>query len=892
MPPKTKAWRFAKAALNRIDNYNDIIEIANKNNDKSLKSLAFKKITDWFSAIDDATQQMPIAEQIKDQATIEYLAGHAKSKEIRAFMLEHISKQGLLGDLIVAESDAQLQEKILQKIHQHSTLNRIASHFKRKNKTLYKTLLDMLSEDDKADSNEDEAALTLCAQLESLVHQKSPTQNIDLKVIAERWEGIRDHVSPAIVQRYVGAYRTAQVIIDPQQREKFLQKQKHQRLTTQMAEMEQQINKASEMELKKVQELINRLNQMDLEYADDAQKQAHQQGLQRLIAIRDEKTEEQQIPESITQLFDQLVKELNKEVVQPDRLKSFRKQWNNEYRKASPSVGLQQLSHQFDNNMQKLAEKIETSAQARDNAAKQALDLLEEAKTSIAEGHLNDSKRIINQVVQLKRTAGFSHPLIRKNKFLFDQTWNKLKELRKWQKWSNDKIRKDIIQELQDLIGTGLHPDAVLKKLQDSNERWYHLEDMEKLEGDKFPTRNRQLWAEFREVSQQLFEPAQPFYEKRSEIQNQKTEEYDALIQDLKSCDLDNTSERELARKSRTAIKYLKSLDNLPPKVRGKKAKELRAGIGRIDAKLEEFYSVAERRKEKLIEQAQSLSEVESLDEAINSAKALQEEWKSAGIVRPHTERKLWKKFRKANDAVFNRRDAEKQQQQQEHKQLIQEAEQFIQTASKELQSLEDAQGISAFIERTQDQWKELNLQHKGLSKKMRDVFKKAEQQVHQLSMGAVADELDHLVTADNICTQYGFAELDQAAANEQLDALEGLLKASLLQRFGQRLQQPIDQLSAEEVENARVQLSKVLIAAEYLTGNESPEEDADARMNYQVERLSNRMAGETHHAQDEEAKQLLIDWHLSIKPDQGYLQSQKKRINNNLKALRHLVLK
>ena len=887
-----KSLAVRKAALNRIDDYNDIVSIAHKNTDKSLKQLAFKKICDWMAAIDDVAQQMPIAEQIKDQNTIEHLAKQAKAKDIRAFMLAQISKQGLLGDLIIAESDPDLQATILQKIQQPSTLNRIASHFKRKNKSLYKSIQALLLNDQASDNNEDEAALVLCSKLESLVHQKTSVEEIDLKAIAKQWEDIRDLVSPALVQRYVGAYRTAQVIIDPQQREKFLQKQKHQRLTTQMADMQQQISKAEDLELKKVQDLINRLNQMDLQHADQEQQQAHQLGLEQLTKIRDQKTEEQQIPESITRLFDQLVKELSKEIVQPDRLKHFRKRWNNEYRKANPSVGLQQLSHQFDNNMQRLAEKIEKSAQLRDQAANKAVDLLEDAAKSIADGHLNDAKRIINQVAELKRTAGFSHPIIKKNKFRFDQTWNKLKELRQWQKWSNDKIRNDIIQELKDLTGTGLHPDAVLKKLQDSNQRWYQLEDMEKLEGDKYPTRNRQLWAQFREVSQQLFEPAQPFYEKRSEIQNQKTEEYDALIEELNNCDLDTSTERDLARLSRTAIKYLKTLDNLPPKVRGRKAKQLRSGINRIDTKLEEFYSVAERRKNKLIEMALELAEVESLDEAINTAKALQEEWKGAGIVRPHTERKLWKKFRKANDAVFNRRNAEKEQEQQAYQKQQKEAEQFIQEASQQLKSLTDASTLQGFIEKTQAQWKSFNVQHKGLSKKLRDVLNKAEQQVHQLSMSAVAEELEELAVADQICIDCGFASIDQANAEEKLSALEDKLKPNLYKQFAARLAQPVDQYSEAELQTTAEHLKTLLIAAEYLTGNETPEEEANDRMNYQVERLSNRMAGESHHAQDEEARQLLVDWYLAPKIDQTFLKSSKKRIDNNLKALKHLILK
>lgn len=872
-----------KAALGRLTDYDTILEIANESQNKDLKAFAHKKINDWIANIDDHTKQLSIVNKISDAQNREYLAQHAKSSEIRAHLISDIQKQGLLGDLIICEKSTSLQKKLLEKITQISTLKRISKHFKRQNKTLYKSIQEKLSTlDQQKTTNEDQTALELCQQLEDLIHKK--TNSLDIDKIQTQWKQIQSNVSPTLIQRYAGAYRTAQLTLNPAKREEFLYHQKKQRAQNQLIQIRQKLTKNTEYELNDIQRLIDEIQKIDLNLIEQTEQSEHKKLIQELTRIRDKTIQQQQVPESITNIYEQLEKTLNQDSAQPGQLKFFKKQWNTEYQKAQTSVALKQLSKQFEQNIQKLAEKTEQSSQLKEQSAQQAIDMISEAKKAIKDGHLNDAKRIINQIATHKNKAGHAHPKIKKHKFAFDQVWNELKELRKWQKWSNDKIREDIINELKSLIGTGLHPDAVLKKLQDCNQRWYQLEDMEKLEGDKYPTRNQALWLKFREVSENLFKPAQPYYEKRSEIQNQKIQEYETLIEELHKCDLENTSEKDLARQSRTAIKYLKELNNLPPKSRGKMAKKIRSGIDRIDQKLEEFYSVAERRKLKLIDGALQLVDEADLEKALNEAKKLQAEWKNAGIVRPYTERKLWKKFRKANDAIFKRRDADKKQQDQAHKERLAQGENLLQQTQQQLNQIKQPQELQSLMEKTQQQWKELNIHHKALGGRFNTLFDDIEKQLENFEKQKITTEIKNYQQLDQICIDLSIENITSEQALESMQNMKSHIPEKHLKHFHKRIES-----SENNGEKVIPTLRELLIAAEYLTGTETPAEDNEFRMNYQVKRLSNRMAGENHYSQEEEAKNLIVNWYLAAKETE-FLQQYKKRIDRNLKALKKIV--
>lgn len=854
--------KVRKAALSRIENAQQLNQIAEQNDQVEVKKLARKKWTQLMAQSED----IEAIKNLKDNEALTFLAGQSQHSSMRLQAINQLTQQGSLGDLLLKEKDQQIQQAILEKITQESTLQRISKPLKKKNKDLFNSVQSKLNSG--TDSNQSEQqALKIFKQLEAAVHQKT---TCDLDQINSQWQTIEKDCDDSLKQRYNGAFAAAKMILDPEHRDSFLNNQKAQRAKTQLSEIKLSCGKLAELNLTQIQNQLTKCQAIDNELLSPEEQAQLTKAIDTFTEARDEKMQQQQVPESATKAYDELQKVLSQDIVQPNQLKQFKTRWQQATREAHHSSSLKLLSDQYDSSILKLAEKIEQSAQKRDEAAQQLIAMIDTAQSEIKDGHLSKAKAITNKMAALKRTAGFHHPLVKSNKYNIDNVWTQLKELRQWQKWSNDKVRQDIIDELVALVGTATHPDAVLKKLKDSNERWYALEDMEKLEGDKFPSRNQKMWQDFRTVSKALFEPTQPFFEKRSESQNSHLDDIKGCIDEMLQVELESSNERDLARMTRNAIKHLKSLDQIPPKQRGAVAKKLRKGIDRIDGQLSTWYDAAEIKKRALIDQAIALHDEEDLASAIEQAKGLQAQWKKAGIVKQFTERKLWKQFRKANDALFNKRDAASKEQNAAlaaHKKAAQaELDKFN-------KSLKSAKG-SAEVKQLKAQFSQLWQSEYQDVKHLVSTF--------QSAMNSVDEALKKQQSASVISSLEALKQFDQSCQSEDQTAIDAAFEACTDTNradFEARKSNVINDERCDEL----------LLKAEFLTGKETPKSHMDARMAYQVKVLSDRMAGEKVAGESEQALALLKSWYLSAKSN-DYIQSNKKRINSNIKALEALL--
>ncbi len=878
--------RVKKAALNRLKDPEQIIQVLKTGVAKSLQPVLLKRVCDWLINGEDGAAQLQAAQLIQDVASREKLAALAHNSSVRAHFIRQINKPALLGELSLSESDADLALEIMQRVNDPETLQKMHKlHSKRKTPlaTAIEERLNAMQQDDVQPK-----ALALCQQLENCIHQKPGAQNIDLADIQAQWQRIEARVPEDLKRRFNGTFNTVKVALEPASREEFLRKQKQQRIQHALEQAQDFLAQAEKQKLQLVQEHVNTVRELDLDLATDEQLNRRDELLEQLRQVRNEKIAEQQIPASVTQVMDRLQTTLGKDTVPADSIGQFKRQWKKQTERLDAGIDIKSLQQQFDQMMLKLAEKIEHGAQRRDRDAETLIELIEETEQRIADGKLAEAKALTNRMAKLKHSAGFSHPLVRKNKFKLDQVWKKINELRKWQKWSNDKIRTDIIDELQALVGTGMHPDAVLKKLQESNQRWSELEEMEKLEGDKYPVRNHKLWHRFRAVSKALFDPAQPYYAKRSEQWQAHQDEVDVLLKSMAELDLENSDERTLSNKSREAIRMLKKLNELPPKKRGATAKKLRKGIDRIEQRLDTHYEVAERRKLKLIEQAEALAELENTAEAIQAAIGLQAEWKDAGFVRQKAERKLWKKFRKANDRVFQRREDDNRAVRAERNAHNDAAEGLIKQFLKSIDQTADAQALKSLMEKTQDQWHGMQIEAKGLRLKMNKARDTAQDKLNRLANQAVLTGMDALAELSDICEQLELGRIDSAAAEKRWAAVDqDAVDKGLMKRMQQRHAAATQ--TGEDGDNAE-RLQSILIAAEYATGLPTPKAFEPQRMAHQVEQLSNRMAGEDSASPQQQAHDLLIDWYTSSHRDADFIKAHAKRIDKSLKALLKLL--
>ncbi len=872
------------AAVKRLKDYALLAKIANSDKSKQVQNSALKILQAWFSKKQD-NEQLTILKTLNDNTTHEIAAANSGNKQIRAYCIEKISKQGLLADLLVAEKERDLRQIILNKINKKATLKRLFKLVKNKDKKILKAIQEKLENDGDKDKILQQKALVICESMEKLIHNAQTSSKKDADDLHQQWlELKKQHNLETLQKRFDGAYRTATLTFDPKQREEFLTQQRQQRIASKIEELNSSLTHAQEKSWEQIQSQISKYSGFDLTHASVQQQQQFAQNLESLKEIRDSKSKKQDLPNKLLAIVDQLDAALKHKYNQPNQIKKFRQLWEENARHAKNNTAFATLKHRFDNAMLKLAEKIEKSAKQREESAKIAVDNIAKVQKLIKDGHLAQAKIAINKIAEHKKIAG-QHALIKQHKFEFDTIWNELKELRQWQKWSNDKIRLRLIEELKQLIGTGLHPDALLKKMKQANSQWKDMEEHEKLEGDRFPVRNQELYTQFREVQKALFEPAQKFFEKRSEIWGQELQQVQANVQALHEVDLQATSDRDLAHMVRDAIKQLRNLDSIPPKERGKIAAEIRSGTARIDEHLQESYKIAQRRKEKLIAQAQELIELEDLDAAIEQAKALQNNWKQAGIVHQSTERKLWKSFRKANDAIFNRIKQQREAVKAENQELINQAKKLIQDCEKSITQEHTAHAINSLIEHFKDDFNRLQIENRGIINTATKLISQAEEKITALANGEILATLKLSEKYATIAQQYETAEIDEETAQQKWQQLEKLNDNKLSKSLSKRLAN-----NSQENSDSQATASTLLVAAEYLTGLKTPDEFKEQRLAYQVDELAKRMGGGENLSAYDKAIALLKQWFSLAGIPAEFLKANEKRINTIINSLYDII--
>jgi exonuclease SbcC len=876
--------KVRSAALRRLTDYALIAKIAENDSNKSVKATAYKILQDWFAKT-NASQQTNIIKSISDNKTIEVAATHSTNRDVRSYCIEKITQQGLLAELLVSEQDKDLRQVIVTKITKPATLKRLAKLLKNKDKNIFKIIQSKLENDGDMGEIIDKKALELCEQMEKLIHSPSTSSKADVEKINDQWQALsKDNSLDKFTQRFQGALRTASLTFDPDLREEFLNQQRQQRIASKIVELKTSLADAKDATWEQLQTQISKYSGFEMTHATTEQANEFEEFLSTLKVLRDAQSQEQDLPENLLAIADKLDAALKHKLNQPNQINDFRKLWDSQAKKAKSNPAFNTLKNRFDNAMLKLAEKIESSAALRDQAAKDAVSGIEIASKLVKDGQLADAKIAINKIAHNKKIAGL-HPLINENKFSFDNVWNELKELRQWQTWSNDKIRIRLIEELKALVGTGTHPDALLKKMKESNKRWKDMEDHEKLEGDRYGVRNQEQYAQFRAVQEALFTPAKEFFEKRSEIWGNELEQVEANIKALHGVDLEETSDRDLAALVRDAIKQLRNLDKIPPKNRGKCAAKIRSGTARIDAHLKESYKAAESRKEKLIEQAQQLVEHENLGEAIEQAKALQQEWKNAGVVHQSQERKLWRVFRKTNDAVFNRIKEQRDLETQENKALLEQAKTLIVEVEKSIESEKEAHTIQSIIGKFKDDWRTMRIDNNDLRNRADKLITTSEEKVASLANSEFIDSLKNTQKFATICQDLELGILDVDSAQVKWDKLKPLTDKKLGKKLTQRFSH-YENTNEDYIDTA----STILIATEYLTGSATPDAYKDKRLAYQVEELSKRMSGEESMPESDKAMSLLNDWFILPGADKAFIKENDKRIKKLIKSLYELL--
>jgi len=252
------------------------------------------------------------------------------------------------------------------------------------------------------------------------------------------------------------------------------------------------------------------------------------------------------------------------------------------------------------------------------------------------------------------------------------------------------------------------------------------------------------------------------------------------------------------------------------------------------------------------------------LQQAIDKAKRIQRDWKEVGMTPVSVDRKLWKKFRAACDAVFARLDEKRVQHNAEIDACVKQAEALRDQARALLNSDDDEQRLHLRkgLSELKQQFREIELPRgvqQRLGKDFQNIESQARDVVNDIRARQEQAQWQNLLEKIKACA---LKTTDEDTATS-LWANEGGLPKGI---DTQALESFWNQGPSEGKEE---QLREACIALEIHGEIESPAGDKKARMAYQMKRLVEGMG--SHQAQPEHTLQDSINDFIALHPSSDW---------------------
>ena len=785
------------------------------------------------------------------------LAGHASDAEMRAAALGRINSPGFLGDCLVSEPDDAIADSILARLEQVSTLKRIADQLRKKHKTRHQAVIRRLAElESRSESGRhdarDELAVQLIGQAEKLARGDfSGDRKAEFERLAERWQALIDP-EPQLARRFQGAMRIVKSALQPRPARPAVVEAAPEETAAGDAELARMVEQAQTMAARpsdnKTADALNKLMSAFDKHWNTLRKPGPADA-----ALRDR--------------FRALCGELQA------RLQAQQKP-DTESTQTTVGKPAAAAASGTDPDLQRALDQADQALAAGDIA--RSSDAIRKARS--LSDKLRGGRRGDEIAGRITRMAG------------------KLKEMRDWQHWSNNKLRERLIERVGEIDAENLHPDAVTERLKELRQRWKELDEHEVLPGDKrqFAAPQGQ-WRRFQRACKEAFDAARPYLEKRSEVREQSHQELQDFLEDARVVAGDpDTPNEKLIRYQRAAREAIRNLDTLPPKLRGKAAGALRELMDSISASLDQHFEAAENEKRKLIAEARKLAHEKDRSVAIDRAKALQAEWKKAGRGRRKVDDQLWNEFREPINPLFEdlkkERD-ERKQAEHEHTEALKQ----ICVRAEELAAIDDPESVAGQVSGLEEEFNRHAAPPPALRKRFERALDRYREQVrsareaqaqakhaHLAALGKQLQETWQLIEAGK--TPPKTSELpeipdDDEVARRLLDRLEQMIEAGDIDELGREVD--------AQTEEAR----QIVIEMECLSGLESPEEDRQRRMDYQINRLSNRLGGGADKADlDSERAELQRRWLESFPHRTGEADQLGKRFEDADKILKKMT--
>lgn len=798
------------------------------------------------------------AELIETEKELNELFGHAKNKDKTVY---HISKNKLAEIRASAQKDTDNQEKITKLLKDLDNLSRteVLQHFDARLAHLIKQWNDIRSIANEAQSKQFSELSSQCELKLNSVETPSPVKASSDNAKAEATEKLEE------AQGEIEA--TLYIIKDT-----LIRFQKQAAKNVEIPALDALVKTQENRWQEATREVdVNKLHQKT--YSDGMLQLRHY--LKSMLSF-DEKSE------VLTSVSAALIQTNG---LTPNELEQHRKKlratlksidWPNNYVLPELIIQAQNAMEVSNETKQALLEQ-QKKIEGKITQQIEAMDLaLEDKQIKIAAQHLKDIQSNLNKL-ETRQADRFQQSLALRI--------NQLNELRDWQGYASTPKQEELCNAMERLSETHIDPTEKAEKIKAMQQEWKSLGG----------TGNQDLWHRFKAAADKAYEPCALFFAEQKQLkQNNLTKrktllsqlnEYTANIDWVQASSVNvnpiwTISDWKAADKINRQAR-LEWKDAFPVDFKANKAlqAEFNTLMDVFDQYLENERAYNLSLKQAIVDKAKTLIEADDVVTSIQSVKTLQEEWQKIGITHHKFDRKLWTEYRSACDAIFAKRNQEREDKRTELDETIQSANatcsaleevslDLSSKSSNELKTLlsenkKASQALPALPAKVQEK---ITQRIETISSKINDELKQKDKQQKQAAWLEAARKSSVLKQAhaqsdhQNQLDKEQISEFDQqfSSITELPNDLEG--KFNLI--WNNLKEGKSESLNIIDVNQAR----EICIACEIAAGLASPESDKTLRMQLQVSRLSEGLSsGSENISRELQLENAMTNWYLSV---------------------------
>ncbi len=529
------------------------------------------------------------------------------------------------------------------------------------------------------------------------------------------------------------------------------------------------------------------------------------------------------------------------------------------FRKKAEALLKDQLDHpltkDLENCLSQLRERIHTQVEKRDSDFEKVMAELKTANAALKEENLKAVEEATHKALSIAgQIPGLSEQRRADIDKQLDAIYPKMRKLSAWRHWGTTRAREDLIDQIKQIVDSGMDPNKIVNRLREAKQQW---QDWEK-SGDHS---EHKLWKEFSDTCDLAYAPCREFFKAQKEERKKNLAEKRELIAEIKQryedTDWSQPDWKDIDKWLRQARGKFFKIGHTDYKHHKKLKTNLDAVLGQFETELSRERERSLKARRKLVEDILALEQVDDIREAMSTLDTLKKNWQITVLSKRGIENKLWDQYQKAQDLIYGKRNAERKEQDQQRSENLKlkrlQVEKLLKAAG---DTPEAVQANASVLAQCSDEFNAIGYVPRKAEKALMDSWRKAQKQFKTALQNARQAQAKSAQTAllekARLCSKLEQQQIKGEAIDTEAAAQAYAALPELSPQMEQALRKRLDSSCNSTIpgskllkDNTAAQLERCM-KLEVMLDLATPDAYAKDRMAFQIERLAASMKKNT----------------------------------------------